>query len=903
MNQRRRLISFLLLVCILLSTLYLPSGASVAFVSSQEDSSASSVVSENSQLLTPEISAGIPVDLENDAILQYVNQDAFREANHTMRLPSEETLDTYVYLNEDGSKTVYFMDENVKYVDDEGNIQNKDVSLVETKNGYTVAQNDISVFIPTNAANGIQISHEIGNLKLIPQNSLIVVAGQQDGNSVIYPHYFGKGMSLRYTPLLFGVKEDIILASYSGVYSFQFALMTNGLFVYEDAAKGYYVAASQDAQDRYYLGEIVVYDAVGRPSMGNMTVNTVTAGQRYILTVSADPAFLTDADTVYPVTIDPSITVGGANDTNNQIWDVPIFSGKPNSACGAYQYLTLGNADTYGTGRVVVKLPGLYNSSVYNSISHGQINSVYFYCSDGSGNSTQYVNLYPNTGSTTWTESDTTWNSIGVSTYDTTYNWGANVPYGSWTAFDITGLVRFWKTGTYNKEAGFRLIHSDEATRAKHKAIHGSEYATASYRPYVVLNYVSESYPYHISLSNNNINIGANGASQLTAIIEPADASNTTITWTSSNDHVAVTSTGCVHGRSHGSATVTAATANGLSASCVVNVLPDVNGLRTTCSYYIMNVYSSKYMDVYYATNADNVAVTGHPYHGASNQRWRIDLCDESSYFIRAGCSSNLRFLSVSSSENIIIHSENGNISQIFEIERQEDLLWGRSGVYYIKCEGKYLTYSTSDDTLFLSEFPITHNGASLWSFEEVTKISADLYNFSEFDYSISNTTFTEKMETMQYIPSYFLNCTRNQAIARLKGSSIWLHNGHGNRGCIFFGDEIISAQDIDSMNINELAGLRCFITLGCKAGDSDVNGNNLIDSVYAKGAQFALGFVETQYSLWSDWWLYRFIDYSCQGYNIRDSLEYADLFLADMPGVGTGDKYYMGDDYQHLSR
>lgn len=45
-----------------------------------------------------------------------------------------------------------------------------------------------------------------------------------------------------------------------------------------------------------------------------------------------------------------------------------------------------------------------------------------------------------------------------------------------------------------------------------------------------------------------------------------------------------------------------------------------------------------------------------------------------------------------------------------------------------------------------------------------------------------------------------------------------------------------------------------------------------------------------------------RFIDYSSQGYDVRASLQYADL-VANIPHFGTGMKYYWGDHDQHLSR
>ena len=53
-------------------------------------------------------------------------------------------------------------------------------------------------------------------------------------NKVTYNKVFGNGTSLVYTPTLNGVKEDIILQTYTGKSSFSFTLKTNGLAIIQD---------------------------------------------------------------------------------------------------------------------------------------------------------------------------------------------------------------------------------------------------------------------------------------------------------------------------------------------------------------------------------------------------------------------------------------------------------------------------------------------------------------------------------------------------------------------------------------------------------------------------------------------------------------------------------------------
>ena len=68
--------------------------------------------------------------LDNEDSPTYVDAEQFEEAGHVQRLHEEEELDTYVYLNADGSKSVYYMDQDVKFIDEQGNVRDKDTALV-----------------------------------------------------------------------------------------------------------------------------------------------------------------------------------------------------------------------------------------------------------------------------------------------------------------------------------------------------------------------------------------------------------------------------------------------------------------------------------------------------------------------------------------------------------------------------------------------------------------------------------------------------------------------------------------------------------------------------------------------------------------------------------------------------
>lgn len=513
---------------------------------------------------------------EDSMILHYVDSAQFDDARHTMRLYELEDLNTYVFQNADGTRTVYFLDENVKFVNGEGKTVEKDLSLVANKQGYSIAQSNIGLTIPNDPSHGISLDYLGYTVTITPITGNTDITTVKKDNSVLYTGIFSTNASLKYTPLLSGVKEDILLSSYIPNASYSFTINTDGLYLCENDGK-YFLAESAAGKPLFYLGDVITYDAIGKPSEGTMTVKTISEGAEYTVTVAADEAFLSDPTTVYPVTIDPSITVSDNTHGANAIEDSPIYAGYPNRNFGTYLYNPVGTPDsTFGIGRTVVRLNGLINSNEYTSISASQITKVTFNAKESSGTSSQYINLYPLTGNTTWTESTVTWNNIG--SYTTSVNYGASMNNGRWTEFDITGLVKAWKNGTYSGNAGFILTNEKEANL---KNFNSSECSTSANRPYVTMTYST-----NISLNYMNASIVEGGTRTLIATTIP---SGQPVTWSTSDSTIATVSTsGVVTAKKAGIVTIKAQIDNGngitSSASCTVYVyLP--NGV-----YYFNNV-------------------------------------------------------------------------------------------------------------------------------------------------------------------------------------------------------------------------------------------------------------------------------------------------------------------------
>ena len=80
----------------------------------------------------------------------------------------------------------------------------------------------------------------------------------------------------------------------------------------------------------------------------------------------------------------------------------------------------------------------------------------------------------------------------------------------------------------------------------------------------------------NIKLNKNSTELQVGKEETLTATIEPQNATNKTVTWTSSNQNIAtVDNGGKVTAKSEGQATITAKTSNGKKAECIVKVKPN----------------------------------------------------------------------------------------------------------------------------------------------------------------------------------------------------------------------------------------------------------------------------------------------------------------------------------------
>ena len=492
-------ISLLLAVIILFMAMPFPKVNALAASSSAE------LENTNTQPIQQELE---PI-LTESQLPTYIDYSGAVAAKHVERLESEEELDTLVFRNQDGTYTTYLFDLPIKYVAEDSSIQEKDISLVQSSTAYEVASNDIHVTLPFDVSEGIQVSYGTQNVTLSPvQNSTVsqqltnqsinaailessvitanTAALNAAKNTVTYAQAFDDSINIVYTPLLNGIKEDIVLNSYTGIHTFQFLIETDGMGVYYDEEQElYYINSSETAEGGFNIGRVYIYDQNQRVDIGSMTVTTVEENQTYLLTITANESFLTDEETVYPVTIDPTLTFR----QESQIKDAIVYSNYPNGVYGGYQYAYVGKYSNYGTGRLLVGFGDL--SDFLSRISSAldiQSANLYLYCGTSSTAST--LDVYYN--NTFWTESSVKYSTIDWSKVIKSSH-STNIPTAAgWYSIDIKTIVKDWKNRYSSPGYGIVIQNSDEATASKVKCFRTKEYAATHSgvsMPYLAVTY------------------------------------------------------------------------------------------------------------------------------------------------------------------------------------------------------------------------------------------------------------------------------------------------------------------------------------------------------------------------------------------------------------------------------
>lgn len=416
---------------------------------------------------------------EERPVIPYALRDCEETETFRRRLPGEEKdLDTIVFLAEEGKRAMYLFSEPVKYVDENGETVDKDLTLVKTDGGYTAKANDIALLLPERLSDGVSLSYNGNGFALRPTEGGEESAAElTKENTVLYPDAFGAETALRYTPVFSGFKEDILLYRNVGKSSFSFTLISDTLVPFTDEAGALFFCDRESGEPLFRADDILCHDAKDYCFTGALTAEPTGEENAFLLTVSVDPAILDDPELSYPVTVDPSFSFYGNNTSPKGILDATLAVNSLYSSGTS----TIAYADNYNSANrsyILVSFPVLETRHAFFRQIGATIESAILKmkCSSKGASCTgTEISLY--IGST-WTEANIPTSTSHTSPYVDT----AAPSVGSYSNFNLTS---HFSSSTMNVNKGVFI-------RARSSASDGyiDYYTTeSSSKPYLTIKY------------------------------------------------------------------------------------------------------------------------------------------------------------------------------------------------------------------------------------------------------------------------------------------------------------------------------------------------------------------------------------------------------------------------------
>ena len=422
----------------------------------------------------------------------------------------EQSLSEVVLEKDDGTRALYLFSENVKYIDENGDVADKSNNAVRKGRAFVNEGNDVEIILPATLTAGIAVHSDELNITMKPLTDSIgrslSTAVQTEEDTVLYSDVFDSSTDIEYTYTYSGVKENIILESYNGKNSFDYEVTTGGLTLYED--KGTLLLADENGEVKATLGEVIVFSADNKNNtFGKYTIKELEKNSRYKVTVSVDREYLTDPKTKYPVKIDPNLNT---IDYNIVVHDMQVFKGKDgkgtSETSAGYSGVSRVGWTDWGACRTLIKLNN-FSFATYKISNSWQIESAYIelrdlMCQGGSGVPISCGQFNGNF----WTEKDTrTWN--GLEAENSSLSSPVSVTYGNgnskrnlsdkdqWYNWNITGIVKKWAIDSSLKEKGLQLrtyttFFEDSSVYAEYMKTFSSMQGNANYKPYIKINYI-----------------------------------------------------------------------------------------------------------------------------------------------------------------------------------------------------------------------------------------------------------------------------------------------------------------------------------------------------------------------------------------------------------------------------
>jgi RHS repeat-associated protein len=387
--------------------------------------------------------------------------------------PALWTANSRTTLEADGKYQTKVWPAAVNYRDTNGSWQPIDDALTVASDGTAVnGANSWQVSLPKTLSDPVKVSDgaawvSFGLVGASPA-ATSTVAGSTATYAAVVP-----GVTAAYTVENDRLAETLTLADAQAQSSFRFDVAaSSGVSVAQAADGGLTVKA--DGVKVFELAAPTLADSshTAAGDSPNATLRAVPAGAGWTVTLAADPAWLEAPGRVWPVVIDPTVTLG-AYDTQgcNFTSDNPTTN-----YCNQSTYY-VGHGTGGGAGRGTFQFDDITAAIPRDAVVDDSVLSLY---ENGPSSTTNATSLEVHgltqgwTTGATWNTSDgtTAWpTSGGAGTtngpggdYTTASAWtldGAQNTAAQWIYFHPTALVQGWVHGTAAND-GFLLKAADE---------------------------------------------------------------------------------------------------------------------------------------------------------------------------------------------------------------------------------------------------------------------------------------------------------------------------------------------------------------------------------------------------------------------------------------------------------
>ncbi|NCU25933.1 DNRLRE domain-containing protein, partial [Candidatus Nomurabacteria bacterium] len=434
-----------------------------------------------------------------------ISYNEAKAKKHIRRLTEKEDEYTFVFENIDGTLTSYTYGTKVQVKDNSGELQEIDLDVKEEKNkagkvtGYKQTGNGYNAEFPSELTEeaGIRLETEDSYITMTPlrsgvvkaQSSRAAVGRVKDYNGkVAYKNVFDEGADIELYTTLTGVKEDIVLkkAPKSNIFEFLITAPNLSPTVTDTGAVEFY--DPETLALRFRIPETYAKDSYSGPRVegdGHYTEDikvsmTPTDNGEWIYRLELEEEFLFGKNTVYPVTIDPTMLslTGAANQD-----DAYVNSANPNTNYNPNTFMCVGRDSTLLACRTYVKYV-LTNLLSKDALA---ITSAEYRVYEHAGyTSNCTVRIYRVEDS--WSSSTITWNI--QDDFDRYSISSLNVNGAGWYYFNVTSMVNSWylnaKGGGGYANNGFAMI-SDQESSLLYRRFYSSESSTSP--PYLVMDY------------------------------------------------------------------------------------------------------------------------------------------------------------------------------------------------------------------------------------------------------------------------------------------------------------------------------------------------------------------------------------------------------------------------------